>query len=141
MEDSSRQLEAERGGAPGAAAGNVLSRVTCHVSRAPPGEGHVEDVLVVAAGHQDGEADGQQRRPGAGAAPGPGYSQHRGMGPGYFYVVYIFYLVMHFIFCVTIEVWQKVRKVVIDSAVKASGVVYIKHKHVVQYTHITIINS
>ena len=124
MEDSSRQLEAERGGAPGAAAGNVLSRVTCHVSRAPPGEGHVEDVLVVAAGHQDGEADGQQRRPGAGAAPGPGYSQHRGMGPGYFYVVYIFYLVMHFIFCVTIEVWQKVRKVVIDSAVKASGVVY-----------------
>ena len=53
----------------------------------------------------------------------------------------IFYLVMHFIFCVTIEVWQKVRKVVIDSAVKASGVVYIKHTHVVQYTHITIINS
>ena len=48
---------------------------------------------------------------------------------------------MHFIFCVTIEVWQKVRKVVIDSAVKASGVVYIKHTHVVQYTHITIINS
>ena len=48
----------------------------------------------------------------------------RRSGAGYFYVVYIFYLVMHFIFCVTIEVWQKVRKVVIDSAVKANGVVY-----------------
>ena len=66
-----------------------VSRVTCHVSRAPPGEGHVEDVLVVAAGHEDGEADGQQRRPGAGAAPRPGYSQHDGMGPRY-----IVYLVM-----------------------------------------------
>ena len=82
-ERSRRELEAEGGGAPGAASRHVLSRVTCHVSRAPPGEGHVEDVLVVAAGDEDGEADGQQRRPGAGAAPRPGYSQHRGMGPRY----------------------------------------------------------
>ena len=75
-----------------------MSRVTCHVSRAPPGEGHVEDVLVVAAGHQDGEADGQQRRPGAGAAPGPGYSQHRGIGLK-IYLVYLLSSNAFYILC------------------------------------------